>query len=340
MRRKRKRLTRRVIAVIVTAALTSVLIAALLITNIFIPVKYLSAYMTSKEQRPQDTMRVTYIDASHGDSTLIELPDGKTMLIDGGDGTYPNMLKLLKTLNSRGIDSIDYLICTSVKREHCGGFAEIVKYKTVKYAYIPYCNNTRVTNEYHSFITALETKKIAYSYAGAGEGAVGSEYFFTFLSPVNHLSPMSEYAALNQHATATTIENASVVTWLEYQGIGFAFTSDVRPDALKRIIEEYRECEEVFQPFCKIGDRAVDFKKCKIVTAPAHAGEDNTYAPWYDLIKPEQTVISVGKNFAGYPSLIALSDICNYCTPLYTSHNGNITVTVNDGVYHMDKQRG
>ena len=333
----KRKLSKAVISVIVTVAVALVFIVSLLITNIFIPVKYLTAYFVKAHKNERGTMRVNYVDVGLGDCALIELPDGKNVLIDGGNGSYSNTLHILKFLNSRGVNRIDYLICTSVKDEHCGGLAELVKYKDVGYAYIPYCLNTRITREYRSFITALDKKNVSYSYACVGEGIVSdSGYFLTFLSPTNYLSPDSEYAALNSEPSAQSKENASAVVWLEYEDTSFAFTSDIRAEGLKRIVEEYNSSVLSGQPFCALGDKSVKLDGCKIVTAPGHAGAPNTYAPWYDLIMPEQVIISVGKGYADYPSNKALSDICsNNRKPLYTMYSGDITVTVKDGGYKI-----
>ncbi|MDE7163488.1 MAG: hypothetical protein K2O44_05360 [Clostridia bacterium] len=337
MNGRKSKLPKRVIALIITAAICAIMVAAILIVNAFIPVRYLSAYMVNGNKNAEGAMRVSYADAGFGDCILVELPDGKTVLIDGGDGAYPNTLHLLKFLNSRGVSTIDYLICTSVKDEHCGGLTEIVKYKKVGYAFIPFSLNTRITDEYNSFVSALNERGVSYGYAGVGEGIYSEEYgyFLTFLSPSNYLSDQSAYAGMNSDPTTANIENASVITWLEYDGTAFAFTSDIRAEGLKSITEMYSASIALGQPFCRIGGHSVKLEDCKIVTAPCHAGKSNTYAPWYDLIQPEQAVISVGKSFADYPSLQALSDICNYCDPYYTMYSGDITVTVSGGSYEI-----
>ena len=333
---KKSKLTKSAISVIITAVISVLTIIALLITDVFVPVKYLTAYCVKPHKNQNGELRVNYLNVGFGDCTLIELPDGKNILIDGGDGAYPNAMHVLKFLNYRGVDKIDYLVCTSVKSEHCGGLSEIVKYKEVGFAYIPYCLNTRITAEYHSFIAAIEKSGVPYGYACVGEGIVGDDYFFTFLSPTNYQSPHGEYAAMNADASRANIENASAVTFLEYGGVPFAFTSDIRSDGLKRIVGEYNAAVALNQPYCAVGGHSVKLDECKILTAPAHAGKDNTYAPWYDLIKPEQTVISVGKNYADYPSDLALSDICNYCKPLYTAYDGDVTVVVKGGDYTIN----
>ncbi len=338
MNKKKRKLSRGVIATIVTLALAVVFVSAVLITNIFIPVKYLTAYTVKGNGNARGALRVTFAEVGFGDCALIELPDGKTALIDGGDGSYPTELKVLKLLNKRKVSKIDYLFCTSVKKEHCVGLAEVVKYKNVAHAFIPYCLNSRITDEFHNFSVALKNAGTQITYACAGEGVYGVdyEYFITFLSPADYRSPKSQYAQLNANPTAANIENASSVIWVQYGGTAVAFTSDVRAEGLAQIVEDYRLCKQLNQPYCPVGGYEVDMNYCKVVTVPAHGGEKNTYAPWYDLIKPQQAIISVGKNFADYPSLKALSDVCNYCQPLYTMHNGDITLTVDMGGYKIE----
>ncbi len=329
MAKKKKHIPKWITATLIPVSVAVVFAIALLITNVFIPVKYLTAYFVKARKNEKGELRVTYLDVGFGDSSLIELPDGKIMLIDGGDGSYPHELSLLKYLNLCGVDEIDYLICSSVKDEHCGGLAEVVKYKTVKTAFVPYVFNTRITDEFHAFMTALKDKKVHYGYASVGEGYADAEndYFFTFLSPTDKDSPVSEYAGLNSNPTTENIEKASVVTWLQYGETAFAFTSDARRETLKSITDGYKLSRELNQPFCRIGDFSVNLEKCKILSVPAHGGAENTYAPWYDLIKPQCAVLSVGNNFSSYPSLKSLSDVCAYVQPLYTSEEGNIVIT-------------
>ena len=185
---------------IAVAALVLAACIATIIINCFVPVKYLSAYVVRAEERNADELRITFLDVAFGDCSLVELPGGKTMLIDGGNGDYDNMLSLLTLLNRRGVEKIDYLVCTSVKDEHCGGLSEVVLHKEIGSAYIPYCKNTRVTEEYHRLITALEEKDVPCITAQVGEGVSDGQngWFFSFLSPVNSLSPNGEYAELKR----------------------------------------------------------------------------------------------------------------------------------------------
>lgn len=330
----KKKLSKSALAAIITSAVVVTFVAALLILNAFIPVRYLTAYTVKSAKNKSGELRVTFIDVDFGESVLLELPDGKTALVDGGDGAYPNQLKLLKTLNSRGIDSIDYLVCTSVKKEHCGGLKEILQYKTVKSAFTPYCANTRLTDEYRAFIVALGDKKVDSKIACVGEGFYGEDYFFTFLSPSNYLNGNSEYASMNANPDKENIDNASAVCWLECGGVKFAFSSDARGGALERVVADYSAHKQLGEAYCPFAGRSVALEGCSVVTVAGHGGEKNAYAPWYETLKPEHAVVNVGKNYGGYPSAIALSDPLGVGAKLYfTNESGNITFTVNsDGL--------
>ncbi|MGN0824518.1 MAG: ComEC/Rec2 family competence protein [Candidatus Coproplasma sp.] len=329
-KRKRRKLTRSALVAIIISAVAAFAVIALIILNAFIPVRYLSAYAVKSAQNTQGQLRVTFIDVGFGDSTLIELPDGKVALIDGGDGSYPNQLKLIKTLNAHGIDYIDYLICSSVKKEHCGGLAEILELKGVGTAFIPYCLNERITDEYFAFTSALKAQEINSKIANVSEGFAGEDYFFTFLSPSSYQNPNSEYADLNSNPDKENIDDASAVGWLECFGKKFAFCSDVRSGALERAMADYSVQKALGGVYCPFDGKGVELENCDVITVAAHGGEKNACAAWYSLLKPKYAVVSVGQNYGGYPSAIALSNPTGVGAEVYlTSESGNIEFCVN-----------
>lgn len=322
-------------AAVISAAISAVFFIAVLILNIFIPVKYLSAYMVGKRHVEAGTLYVRCIDVEYGDSTLIILPDGKSMLIDGGDGSQSHTLLILKELNSFGVDTIDYLICSSVKGEHCGGLTEILQYKKVNRAYVPYVKNSYVTQAFNKFCSALGQTDTRVSCIG--EGVCEEDYFFTFLSPCPVDNPEGEYAALEESASQQNINAISAVLWLEYGETSFVFTSDASKGALERIAEEYSQNIALGQDFCPIGNKSVRLEDCDVVTVAGHGGEENTSAAWYAALQPEQAVLSVGENFSSCPSAQALADVCNFVSqPLITSERGTIEIIVTADGYTVN----
>jgi competence protein ComEC len=79
---------------------------------------------------PDGRLRVTFLDVGQGDAAWIEMPDGKTMLIDGG-GVYGNFdlgrLAIAPYLWNTGRRRIDYLVASHPQLDHMGGLSYIAK---------------------------------------------------------------------------------------------------------------------------------------------------------------------------------------------------------------------
>lgn len=333
---QKKKLSKGKLRTIIIAAVTAAAVIALIITNLFVPVKYLSSYFViGNKGAKEGVMRVRFLDVGYGDCTVIELPDGKNMLIDGGDGSASNQRRILKFLNKCGIKTIDYLVCTSVKSENCGGLAEILGYKKVKRIYMPFCKNSYINEAYRKFAIAAaasDCERIVSQYA-TGEFDDGSGYFFTFLSPSVYGNPESEYNALEGNPSEEQTGDASAVMWLEYAGVSFLFTSGVTDKTLKKICEKYSLESD---SFAMQGGKAVKPESCNVLQVPNHGNKSSAFAPFYDLVQPETAVISVGKNGRDCPSVETLSNVLNYTggDGLYrTDLYGTVTIEVNSDGY-------
>lgn len=328
---EKKRLSKNKIRTIIISAVSLAFVLAFIITNIFIPVKYLASYLViGNGGAPEGIMRVRFVDVGYGDAVIVELPDGKNMLIDGGNGSAANEGKILKHLNKCGIDVIDYLVCTSVKSEHCGGLTEIIKYKKVDIIYMPYCLNSFINREYHSFAVAARDSGASVTVAQYGTGAKHEElgYFFKFLSPSVISDPNGEYAKLNEDSSdERNINNASAVLWLEYAGTSLLFTSDAGSGVLDGICNSYAVAGT---------DYPVKLEDCKIVSVSGHGCGDSS-PKLYDTLKPEAAVISVGDNGRGCPSAGAVADVAAAVGEnlFRTDINGAVTVEVDKQGYKI-----
>lgn len=303
--------------------------AAILITNAFIPVKYLSAYCVSADKNKQGDLRVTFLNVGHGDCTLVEFPDGKTLLIDGGNGRYTTNLSVLRLLNSRGVDKIDYLVCTSVRGENCGGLAEVLKYKSVGTLYMPYCTNTNITGDYRSFCEAVKVSLqngTEVKYCEFGEGVFESGYSFCFLAPSVRSNPEGEYAALNKSPTNANISNASAVMWIECGKTRLLFLGNLLTDKLNSLLNAGKN------GMLEINGKTVDLRLCNIVKVANHGDKASACAELYDFILAEAAIISVGENARGCPANSVISDVTSANAELYrTDFNGTVTVKSGGG---------
>lgn len=329
------------IITIVTTAVACVAAVAIIITNLFIPVKYLSAYINfSRDKAEEGVLRVSFIDVGYGDGTLIELPDGKTALIDAGDGRRSNEIKILKLLNARGIDKIDYLICSSVSAKRCGGLKEILKYKRVGRVFLPDCKLTRLNESYNAFCgevskAASDKRKVTTEFCRYGEIAFTENYTLCFLSP-SAGSLGSEYGDLNNNPTKENIANASAVIWLEYGGAGFFLAGDMTSVKADKLYTEYS-----LNDYFEINGRKINFNCCKVLKIGANGAKSSVSPLLYDLLKPQTAIISAGENGNGCPSREALTQAQKYAGDrIYSTQDcGTLTVEVGGGNCTVFKEK-
>ena len=98
---------------------------------------------TAFASEPKPTIKAHFIDVGQGDATFIELPDGKTMLIDAGkekDGG-----KVVKYIKKLGYKSIDYVVATHSDADHVGGLIKVLEKLDCKTIYRPFTISTNST---------------------------------------------------------------------------------------------------------------------------------------------------------------------------------------------------
>jgi competence protein ComEC len=91
--------------------------------------------------QPRGRLRVTAIDAGQGDATLIDLPDGRLMLVDGGGtvgGPDPGKLVILPLLRQRRRQRVDIAVLTHAHPDHLQGLATVVNAMEVGELWAPW----------------------------------------------------------------------------------------------------------------------------------------------------------------------------------------------------------
>lgn len=319
---QKKKLSNRLLALIISISAVAVILSAILMMNIFIPLKYLSAYINFCTDKPQSgEMRISFIDVGYGDCTLIELPDGKVALIDGGNGSYASQIKILKTLNSPKIDKIDYLFCTSSVTKRCGGLAEIVRYKGADKIYAPIYKNTEVTQAYRNFRHEVENKNQDINECAYGPVFSSEEYGYYF----NILYPYQKFSE-SEHD-----EVYSPAILISYGGVSVLLMGDLTTSDLLDMISYYKISKFEMQ------GHYINFEHCNVVKVANCGNKSGKCAQFYDLIQAETAIIST----AGEPDLAVLSDVGNFAGDnIYrTDKNGTVTLSITNGSYTVKKER-
>jgi len=311
---------------------------ALIVADAFIPIKYLSSYFGLAVQDVatcNDGACVHFIDVGYGDCTFMRLPDGKTVLIDGGDGSFKNNLAITSLITAHGVNKIDYLFCTSVLAKRCGGLAEIVNEYKVDNAFYPYCIKPSVNSSYKKFMSALKNSGATLKYLHAGVGFESEEYGYLLrvLSPIDHENPMSEYTDLNSQYSTKNANRASGIIYFSYGGVNLLLCGDADKFRLENLCESY--LLGAFSNVNVFGE--IQLENCKIIKV-ANGGKSQSFSPTvFDFIKPETAIVSYGYDYYNYPSASLLSYAPNL-KGVYLTNGANVNLTIAGGGYTVSRK--
>ncbi len=264
-------------------------------------------------KRRNGELRIHFLDVGQGDSTLIELPDGKVALIDGGDGSGMANKQILRYLNALNIDVIDHLIVTHTDGDHSGGVAEIFKHKKVLNAYMPLSFDVNNVQYSRAYTAAVDEKCNLLSPSRSIRlDRDNAEYTFCFLYP---------YAQAWEEEDIDENENSAVV-WLDYKETSALFCADIGEEAESNLIRDD-----------KLGffeERGVDLTQTEILKVSHHGSGTSTTQAFLEYIQPQKGIISCGKdNPYGHPAQTLLASMQNAGTTVYrTDKSGHILLTV------------
>lgn len=280
------------------------------------------------QKRKAGEARIHFLSVGQGDCILIECPDGKVALIDGGTAGTETEKRVMRYLNALEIDVIDHLIITHADEDHCGALDVVLQHKTVLNAYLP--PTSPVGNgeyaEAYAMILKENCTRVYSSRAieNLGDDTGAYPYTFTFLYPYRQ----DVEAALDGEAFAEN--ELSAVLYFEYQGIGALLAGDIDTETEKRLMMDDR--------MGLFAERGVQLSDTEILKVAHHGSSSSTSRAWLEYLHTEQTIVSCGKdNLYGHPSDEVLQNITAVGAKLWrTDLQGHAAVTVSaDGTYKI-----
>ncbi|MBE5751093.1 MAG: MBL fold metallo-hydrolase [Clostridiales bacterium] len=279
-------------------------------------------------KRGDGELRVHFVDVGQGDATVVELPDGKVILIDGGNGSDEANKSLIRYLNALDVDFIDYLVVTHADADHCGGLTEVLKYKEIGYAYLPLVVE-ETDSAYAAFYSELVKEGCSYATAQPPTqdkketrlSVIDGEYPYTlvFLYPDSALIDGIQPLPDDDNA-------ASVVLWLDYMGTSLLFTGDATLETETRLLmNDLGGVHELYD---------VDIKSTEILKVAHHGSDSSTGEEFLQYLGNLQTaVVSCGEdNPYNHPSIAVCERLETAGATLYrTDLDGHIVITADKG---------
>ncbi|MEG2158974.1 MAG: MBL fold metallo-hydrolase [Clostridia bacterium] len=294
-------------------------------------------------------LRIHYIDVNQGDSILIQLPDGKNMLIDGGDRdskvascviNYLLSDKVGLKRNSNNAITLDYVLLTHCDSDHCGSLDDIIASSSidVKSVYRPRVLSkhsadplksvieqekaqnvqTISTTVYYNFVDSivkevasgiLSENDIHYNLQGNHIDGVG--YTLNFYNPKAEM-----YDKLASAQDKNNISPIIVLTYNSATPKRILLTGDADEKAEQNFVDNVNA--NLFSDSFS-GD--ID-----VLKVAHHGGEESSNDFFLGMAKPEYAVISVGEgNKYNHPREVSLSRLSTYVS---TDKNGSVVMTI------------
>jgi competence protein ComEC len=247
-----------------------------------------------------NNLKVYFVDVGQGDATLVLAPDGKIILMDGGE-TNTGIVQFLQGM---GVKAIDLIIATHPHSDHIGGLVQVLK--AIPVAKVVTNGQSHTTPTYEHFLDAIASAKAVYAEAKRGDTISEGDLKFQVLSPVK--------------ATGGDLNENSLVLRLEYGKTVFLFMGDTGKETEANILAAGLP---VLANILKVGHHGSKFS-----SSPAFLAQ----------VKPEVAVYMAGRgNSYGYPHKETIAALKAAGAQIYgTDVNGTIMITVDENGYKID----
>jgi len=210
-------------------------------------------------------VKVHFINVGQGDSILIQSPNGKNMLIDGG--TKSAGTKVVSFIKSKGITKLDYVVATHPDADHIGGLISVLNSFPVG-TFID-SGKSHTTETYYELLNLIDVKNIPFKVPTEGEEIALDKNF--------------NLQVLNAAKASDDTNEASLVLNLTYNKEAFLFMGDADTQTEADLVARY------------------DLKST-VLKAGHHGSSTSTSQLFVNEVKPATTILSYGKdNSYGHP---------------------------------------
>lgn len=226
-----------------------------------------SFFQSNNVVEPIDSLVVRFVDVGQADCEILQFPDGRNIIIDGGKNDTEDIL--VEKIKRYGIEKFDYVIATHPHEDHIGGLDKVIDNFEIGCVYMP--NATSNSKTFDDMLDSIENKNVEVKQAKAGIMLIDEEKInMMFLAPNSDY-----YDETNDH---------SAVVKLTYNGSSFLFTGDA---------EAYSEREMI--------SNGMDLR-ADVLKVGHHGSSTSTTYEFLRKVNPTYAVIEVGEdNSYGHP---------------------------------------
>lgn len=242
-------------------------------------------------------LTVSFLDVGQGDSTFIEFPDGKCMLIDASENEYAKTI--IEYIEDKGYSRIDYVVATHPHSDHIGGMADVIEAFDIGKFYMPEKEHTSKTFE--NMLLAVSEKECNVGYLKAGD-VIFEQNDVTAIA----VAPCRDnYEELNDY---------SAVILIEYKDTAFLFTGDAEAISENDILNAGYDV------------------KADVLKVGHHGSKTSSSSRFIKAVSPKVAIISCGEdNEYGFPKKTIVNRLEKVGAQVLVTYMEGTIVLVSDG---------
>lgn len=243
--------------------------------------------------RPDGKLHVDFLDVGQGDAALLTMPDGTTLLVDGGgrpninrsnaddvdaDGAFERDTRSIgegvvsEYLWARGLDRVDYILATHADADHIDGLNDVARNFTVRGAIVAHTPPDDF--EYAQFASTMKETKVPLLKIGAGD-----------VLRVGNVSAQVLWPPPGRDENAPSRNNDSIMLMLRFGDTGFLFTGDIEKEGEAAVL------------------KAGTALQSDVVKVAHHGSKTSSTQAFVAAIQPSVAIISVGQHsMFGHPN--------------------------------------
>ncbi|MBQ1975433.1 MAG: MBL fold metallo-hydrolase [Ruminococcus sp.] len=249
---------------------------------------------TSAAPNSESKLIVHFLDVGQGDSIFIELPNGRTMLVDAGENYHgQGIIDYVQTI---GYHKLDYVVATHPHEDHIGSMPYIVRNFEIGSIYMP--DVTANTATFESLLKAIKAKGLRVKNGRTGVHIIkDGELTADIIAP--------------DKPDESNLNNSSIVLLLTFGNVSYLLTGDAETKELNAIRADMH---------------------ATVLKAGHHGSKTSTTQTLLKKISPSVTVISCGKNNDyGHPHAEVLKMLKSVNSSVYRTDRDQTVIVATDG---------